>query len=160
MLDFRLEGIDELLARIGFAASAINDPDTRKAAAIRALEPVRDHAKDLVSVRSGALREGIVIVPADEIDGGLSAGYHDGFTSDGTVFVGPVSDELFYAWFVEFGTVNMAAQPFMRPAWEAQSARVLELLGEELASRVELALGTSGRGFAPGYLRTAGMREG
>jgi len=44
---------------------------------------------------------------------------------EGTCSVGPVK-KGFWALFLEFGTANMAAQPFIRPAFEARKQEVLD----------------------------------
>jgi HK97 gp10 family phage protein len=37
-----------------------------------------------------------------------------------------------YGQFVEFGTDKMAAQPFLRPAFDATADRVIELFAEKM----------------------------
>lgn len=41
-----------------------------------------------------------------------------------------------YAHMVEYGTVNMAARPFMRPAFEARKADAVEAMRAHLAQRL------------------------
>lgn len=60
---------------------------------------VEEYAKTVVPVDTGALRASI----QSEVTG-----------TEGTVYT-----DQSYAEFVEFGTVNMAAQPYMTPAGEA-----------------------------------------
>lgn len=43
----------------------------------------------------------------------------------------------FYWRFVEFGTSKMAAQPFLRPAFEAQKELAARTIGDELAVAIE-----------------------
>lgn len=46
---------------------------------------------------------------------------------------------LWYATFQEFGTVNMAAQPYMRPAWDAGAQRVLDSVKGDLKAEIDKA---------------------
>ncbi len=50
---------------------------------------------------------------------------------------GTLSQDAFYWRFVEFGTVNMAAKPFMRPAFESKKQAAIEALKQKLATRIE-----------------------
>lgn len=43
----------------------------------------------------------------------------------------------FWAKMVEFGTVKMAAQPFIRPAVEAEQAAVMKIIGDALAAGIQ-----------------------
>lgn len=45
-----------------------------------------------------------------------------------------------HAHLVEFGTVHMAAQPFMRPAWDGLRDKLEEEIGEELGGAIEKVL--------------------
>lgn len=116
-----ISGFDEAFAAIRRVGKSVHGPEMTDAAVL-ALEPVAEDARALVPVDSGDLRSGIVvskIAPeGSDID------------QDGqSVFVGPLANLLFYAGFVEFGTVKMRAQPFMGPAVDANEALVFEILG-------------------------------
>jgi hypothetical protein len=52
------------------------------------------------------------------------------------MFVGPSVPAGFYGHFVEFGTPRTAAQPFMRPAWDATQDQVLDSIKGELATQI------------------------
>ena len=54
------------------------------------------------------------------------------------VFVGPSVDAP-HAHFPEFGTVDTAAQPFMRPAWDEKQAEALEIITADLAENIATA---------------------
>lgn len=45
----------------------------------------------------------------------------------------------------EYGTVNMAAQPFMRPAWDAGKDGALRAIGDDLGSEIEKAAARQAR---------------
>lgn len=48
-----------------------------------------------------------------------------------------VSSKLWYWKFVEFGTTKMAAQPFMRPAFEGMKERAVEKIRDYLDARID-----------------------
>lgn len=52
---------------------------------------------------------------------------------------GTLSQDAYYAHFVEFGTVKMSARPFMRPAFEGRKNDAVEAIRTRLAERVEAA---------------------
>ena len=47
-----------------------------------------------------------------------------------------MSQDAFYARFVEFGTVKMAARPFMRPAFEAKKGEAVDAIKAYLERRI------------------------
>jgi HK97 gp10 family phage protein len=49
---------------------------------------------------------------------------------------GQLSQDAFYAHFVEFGTVKMAARPFMRPGFEASKSAAVQAVREYLEKRI------------------------
>lgn len=46
---------------------------------------------------------------------------------------------LEYATFVEFGTIDTAADPFMRPAWDSEAQRALDYVQDNLWAEVSAA---------------------
>ena len=80
---------------------------------------IRDTAKRLVPVDTGALRKSIRVVKLKPRRYEVGAGE-------------------FYAGFVEFGTVRMPAQPYLRPAIRMRQAELLsefERSGREVVRR-------------------------
>jgi HK97 gp10 family phage protein len=57
--------------------------------------------------------------------------------------MGPASGlaTLQYATFVEFGTIDTPAQPYMRPAWETGKMDALEYVQDNLWREVQAAVG-------------------
>ena len=47
-----------------------------------------------------------------------------------------MSQDAFYARFVEFGTVKMAARPFLRPAFEAKKGEAVDAIKVYLERRI------------------------
>lgn len=128
MMQFEMAGFDEALANLRKIDAATKSP-AMSAGAIKALEPVAADARELAPVRRGDLRDGITIsakVPEGEPD-----------RFDGrAVYVGILTGKPFYAGFVEFGTVNMRAQPFLAPAVDANEALIFNILGAEAGALI------------------------
>lgn len=63
------------------------------------------------------------------------------------IAMGPAagSGVLQYATFVEFGTVETPAQPFMRPAWDRGAMRALNYVKENLGAEIDKAIGRVAR---------------
>jgi len=128
-MKFRISGLREIEQALRRIARATPEAVQREALH-DAGEIVAERARSLVPVRSGNLRDSIAV--ADEGQSGvLSQGGVE-------VFVGPQADG-FYGHFVEFGTVNMAAEPFMRPAFDATRDEVMDRLGGDLWRPIEKA---------------------
>ena len=51
---------------------------------------------------------------------------------------GNLSQDAWYARFVEFGTAKMAARPFLRPAFEARKGEAVAAIKDYLARRIPL----------------------
>jgi HK97 gp10 family phage protein len=97
-------------------------------------EALLDAAQPIVTVaRRLAPREPGAPDLADNIEAVAGRGGLDTFGDEKatTVAIGPVRG-FFYGKFQEFGTVHHAPQPFMRPAWESQRTRTLDLIRERL----------------------------
>jgi len=98
--------------------------------AIRAgCKPIVNSAKSYVPVDSGNLKKSIGIVKRKSRDKTKirfsvtprRKGKYDGF----------------YAHIVEFGTSKMAAQPFMRPAYESQDNESIDEVKKYMAKRID-----------------------
>jgi HK97 gp10 family phage protein len=95
--------IKTVVFRNDFARIAVQIKAGAGVATREAADEIVAMAKDLVPVRTGALGDSIEAGP-----GGAGGGYQ----------VRAGNDEVDYAAYVEFGTVNMAAEPFFWPAVE------------------------------------------
>ncbi len=129
-LHMNIEGVGDAIANIRRVADAVGD-DAVRDIGLEALEPVAETARELAPVRYGQLRDSIVVIERlpDAPD------LYDGRA----VFVGPLMAGPFYAGFVEFGTVNMVAQPYLGPAIDMHEAHVFDVLGERLGALIESA---------------------
>lgn len=61
-------------------------------------------------------------------------------------FMGPTRYGYPQAMFQEFGTVKMVATPYMRPAFDADKGKVIQIIEAGFDGRVEAALRKYGRG--------------
>lgn len=124
----------------------------------KAAGPIKDAAQQLVHERTGRLKRGITI--STKVKGGNKGGsaYHKAIAEGASksearaaardvnrgprriqeVFVGP-SAKSYYSHFEEFGTVKQAAHPFMRPAWDANKDKALDIIKTELGTEINKA---------------------
>lgn len=85
---------------------------------------IRDTAKELVPVRTGALQGSIHVEVGDPIVvRGLTKSVAP---ANGEMYM-TIEAEMFYAPFVEYGTRFMAARPYMTPAVEMHRSELQEL---------------------------------
>jgi len=115
-------------------------PDARLRDALReGGQLIADEAQRLAPVDTGLLRDSIQVT--DDLDARLYGKVNGGGFS---VYVGPVGStedgDVFYARFIEFGTVLRPAEPFMRPAIAAKRPEAEALVLSRLrADLTELA---------------------
>lgn len=141
MISMKLEGLAGLQAQLEELKAATAARALRRAARI-AFQPVFKAALSLVPVDTGLLRDGIKLVTQRGGDGdvvvkvGLKVAAVKGAKKLGRETLSP-----HWRWhFVELGTRFQAAQPFLRPALEANSQGVLDVLRDELAKGIARAL--------------------
>jgi HK97 gp10 family phage protein len=114
-----------------------------------ALQPMADAAAAKAPVDEGNLRISVVVSEkrTRRAGGGTKAGFvaGKGFRRDPKTSVdlamGPGSGlgVLPYATFAEFGRQNQAADPFMRPAFDAGAQGVIDRIGESLGQEIDKA---------------------
>jgi len=131
---FRVDGLRELDAALQQLSSRMSKTVVERTL-IKAAEPVERTAKALAPVLTGSLRDSL------SVGRKLSNRQRrrSRRESEVEVFVG--ANALPHAHLQEFGTINHAAQPFMRPAWDQHKGEVLDsiaqLLGEEIKLTVD-----------------------
>lgn len=156
---FQIEGLKELDAALGELGKA-----TARNVMMRALtksaEPIKQAAIGMAPRDTGNLAESITISAksvaragkkafAQAMKAGSSKGDAQaaaraankgakGKDTFSQVFVGPTQAGR-HGYFNEFGTENMAAQPFMRPAFDVGAPQALESLKDDLATEIEKA---------------------
>lgn len=156
---FELQGLKELdasLAELGKTTAR----NVMLRSLKRSAEPIRDRMEALAPRDTGDLAGSIEISAkstsragrkafAEAMKSGLSKGdagaaaraankSAKGKATFSQVFVGPTSD-IRQSWFNEFGTENMQAQPFARPAFDAGAPESLSRLKDDLAGEIEKA---------------------
>lgn len=57
---------------------------------------------------------------------------------DARAYMGPTKYGYPQAIMQEFGTINMVATPYMRPAWDSEKGTALRIIGEGLAERLTM----------------------
>lgn len=88
----------------------------------------------------GALSKSVRVMSPNVKQGVVRGGVVAGGKSSVGRGKNKVQADAFYAHFVEFGTVNMAAQPFMRPAVDAKTNAAIEATAQYIRERVETEL--------------------
>ena len=88
-------------------------------------EKIRDDAKSLVPVDTGALRKSIRIEKKGELQVSVVAG-------DGGVINPRTGREVDYAGYVEFGTSRMNPKPYMQPALEKNRDELLNIVRRKI----------------------------
>lgn len=136
-LEFEAKGLDELQRALD--ELPVNLEKNVLRGALRAsAKPVVDDARSRVPVLkipdgrrlAGALKRSIRA---------RSVGYRKGKLTGGVTAGGSNSAkkaDTFYARFIEFGTVKMAARPFLRPAIAHQTAAAIEFFAAYIRERL------------------------
>ena len=119
-LKAKISGADDLVKKVDKIVAAVDGRKQGKRLQ-EAAEPILERMQQLVPVRSGALRKSLGIA----LD-------NDGLT----VRIGPIGDPKWRAHFVEFGTVHMSAEPFIRPAFDGEKDQVSKKVAAQLRSDI------------------------
>lgn len=127
----RMEGLRELDAALGELPKTVGKATLRRVLK-RAAEQLRDHAQRLAPYLSGALQASIVI--GTKLTRRQARMAKKAPKSTVEMFVGPNNPAAVPQ---EFGTHDQRAQPYMRPAWDAEQTEVMVRIGEELGPEIE-----------------------
>lgn len=138
-MEFNVTGFRELKAMLDRLPTVQRQEGALKRAMIEALEPTALLTVQRVPKRTGNLARSIVI--SDKKRGAvkqegvvrvwLGASYQRGARGR-------------HAHLVEFGTVKMAARPFLRPSWDQDSRAMLGRLSDNLRKQIEAAVKRAG----------------
>jgi HK97 gp10 family phage protein len=120
-----LVGSDKALAEVGSKATQKN---VLRRALLKAAKPIDDQASALAPRDTGKL-EISVITGTQLTRRQRSSAYKAGKLGVVEVHVGTA---LSRGLFQEFGTYKMPAQPFMRPAWDANKDKAESIIATEL----------------------------
>lgn len=125
-LDVKLTGVKDLFRNLDKLEKKINNQlegIIKKAAKI-----ILDDMKKRVPVDTRQLKESLDIKKLEVLKNGIRIG------------IGPVGEDVYYWFFVEYGTANMAAanqgKGFMRPAFDNNKDAVKKEIGKELKKLV------------------------
>lgn len=134
---FRVEGFSELDNALKELPKATGKNALRRAAR-KALEPVMEAARSMAPVDDGTLRNSLKV--ATKLSK-RQASIHRKMVRDdkASVEVYAGASALPQAHLSEFGTVNQAPQPFLRPAWDQNKDKVLDVMKTELGNEIEKA---------------------
>lgn len=144
--------LDEALAELPKATAR----NVLKRTLVKAGEPIAQKARDLVAVDSGGLKASIAVsakiknkVGSAEFAEAMRQGLGKAAAvqalrdarraSNGSfaeMYVGPAVPQGFYGHLLEFGTSHMPAEPFMRPAWDAEQRTALDIIRSELGQQI------------------------
>lgn len=137
-MTFRSSGFRELDRKLAALEKGVSE-DRKRAALHAGAELIAEEARRLAPVDTGLLRDSIKVADTNDarIYGTLGRRIDDGAVR---VYVGPVGSteegDVFYARFQEFGTRNMNANPFMRPAIAAKRPAAERLVASMLMTDV------------------------
>lgn len=120
--EIRIEGTARLRKQLDRLEKSTRG-DVLAGIVVGAGEAVRVVAGQKAPVRTGTLSKNMVIELLEKKPYRASAG------------VGPHKD-AWYGLFQEYGTVNHAAQPFLRPAYDEQKRNVQRRMRDDLRARI------------------------
>ena len=154
MLEVKVDGLKELQAKLlalgtEYGTKAAYNPVRN--ALMKAARVVRDSAKQKVRKKTGTLAENIIATSRGKPDdrGYISAkvtvrakakAYKDNSKNRRSSKVGTAYKDygpLFYARFLEFGTVKAPPYSFLRPAFEENKMKLPEMIKNELSAAID-----------------------
>jgi HK97 gp10 family phage protein len=138
-----IEGLSETAAALDEFSKATTANILRRVL-LAAGKPIGDAATALAPRGpTGDLIASISVVPAQpsKMTRRGRGAYDKQSQVEVVVEAGPVPESVF----MEFGTVNHPAQPFMRPAFHAQQGAALKIIKDQLAVEIEKARARAAR---------------
>lgn len=124
-----MTGFDDLFAKLDKLPSLVSAKTALVRAARKGGKPIRDAARSAAprSDEAPHMADTIVVIVAEQTIEGV------------TILIGP-SKKGFYGYFLEFGFGRMAANPFLRPAFDTNVDKAVEIIRTELASQITRAM--------------------
>lgn len=124
-----IKGLEQLISKLNNLPEKLEKKVIRAAVRKGAIL-VRDKAREKAPVKTGTLKKSIKIRSNKVANGIIS------------FKIGPTNDkkkgtDVFYGRFIEFGTSKMAAKPFMRPALDESETEVLNVVIDNIKSKLE-----------------------
>lgn len=131
MADFQVQGLEGVLAALRALPPEVagKNGGPVRAALFQGAKIIREEAKRLAPRKTGKLVANVVMVrDRNPKQSGANERYQVG-----------VRGKAFYGKFHEFGTVKMAAKPFLRPAFETKKQEALEKIVATLKTGIDKA---------------------
>lgn len=135
----QVEGLRELSASLEELGKSLERSVLRRTA-VKALEPVRDRAKQLAPVDDGHLRDSITI--GNRLTRSARSADRAEPRQGVRVYCGTANRNAVPR---EFGSIRSPAEPFMRPAWDSESRGMLDTIGRELGPDIERSAARAAR---------------
>lgn len=133
-MSINIEGLKELERKLLGMAPKLAKNGLRSAVAAGS-RVIMAEARKNVPVDTGTLRRAIYMKQIREQSDNSKQTYYVGVRRGKSER--KKNRDGYYFAFVEFGTAKMAAQPFLRPAFEAKKVDAVEVIKRRLAERVE-----------------------
>lgn len=130
-----VQGLDRLKAR--FDAIPVKVREAAKRALEQSAQEIVDTMRRFVPVESGDLRDSINWTWGDAPAGTMTVGTVRGNNYGSmriTIYAG--GEKALYGRYQEFGTKNMAANPFFYPAWRARKKKVRSRLSRAISKAI------------------------
>jgi HK97 gp10 family phage protein len=136
----QIEGLSQLQASLRELPDATAKSVMRRILRSRG-QPIADAARATVAKHTGQLAERIQV--SGKLSNRQKRQHVKADPSDVEIFVG--APPWSYAHILEYGGENMAAQPYMRPAWDSVKGALLDNLASDLWAEIEKAAKRRGR---------------
>jgi HK97 gp10 family phage protein len=153
-----LTGFKELERELDNLSKAAGKGVLRRALK-KSAQPLVDLAQSLAPRDTGRLAQSIIV--GAKLNGRQARLHKRMFKDERSaveMFVGPsylLGDGGRHGHLLEFGTIKMAPQPFMRPAWDRDQRAMLDRLREELWRELEKTIARAKRKAARDAARQA-----
>lgn len=146
MLDISLDmlGLGELESDLLRVSSATANKAIRDAV-LAGARVARDKSRESAPVRSGTLKRNLVVtrLRQSQTPGAAVAGVsikRPAAKKRGNRSSAKPQSAPYYWLFLEFGTSNMNAKPFLRPAWDNNLTQIEQAVRSKLAQAIDQAL--------------------
>jgi HK97 gp10 family phage protein len=143
--DIQIQGLSELLRAMKELPKAIETKCLRIGVAAGA-QVIRKAAQDLVVRKTGLIAKAIRIGFNRKESTPGKVVYHIFVSRKVKDKVNKVTRDAFYWRFIEFGTIKMAAKPFMRPAFDTTNKEAISVIKGKLTERIEIEAARLGKG--------------
>ena len=143
-----LQGFRELETQLDNLSKAAGKSALRRSL-IKAAEPTAQLASSMAPRLTGGLQQSVIV--GAKLNNRQTKLHRRAFRDERSsieLFVGPsylLGASGRHGHLVEFGTVKMAAQPFMRPAWDQDKYQMLDRLKENLWQEISRAIARAER---------------